>query len=172
MKKFNLHILIAAGLMSIPLFFSACAEEADNGSVSLPITGLIIHNRSQFEIEHLFVYDPALTYQGSGNLIDSNLEVNEMVLHELRGGEYLVTVTRRQNATGDLLAYTISTPILLDKPKVIEYYDTEFRVYDLKLTIPTLGVISVDDNTTIEAQKAALAVNSRSVPTVDVFPIY
>lgn len=153
MKTLLYRTLLFISLVPGNLFFSGCGDTNGDGTTSLPeITALIIHNRSQFEIEHLFVYNPSVTYQESTNLIASNLEVNELIFHELQGGEYLVTVTRRQNATGDLLAYTMTEPILLNRPKVVEYYDTEFRVYDLKLTIPT-EAIELDDNSSTLTSK-------------------
>jgi hypothetical protein len=151
MKTILFRTIALISLVTGGFFFGGCSGgEGDTESgESLPITGLIIHNRSQFELEHLFVYTPTLTYEVSENLLDSNLKTGEMIFHRLPEGAYLVTVSRRPNATADLLAYTASEPILLDRPKVVEYYDTEFRVYDLKLTV------SADPVNTNETAKAA-----------------
>lgn len=162
MKTLWIRTLLIVNLVSsVGIFFNGCSVSDSSGASSSPtvITGVLIHNRSQFEIEHLFIYPPTRTYQESENLITSNLELNELIYHQLPAGEYLVTVTRRQNATGDLLAYTMTEPVFLDKPMVIEYYDTEFRVYDLKLTIPT-ETVGIDDNDTKPTTQKQLLLSS------------
>ena len=167
MKQYILHILIAGGMIFGSLFFSACAEEADDGSVTLPVTGLIIHNRSQFELEHLFIYKATQTYQESENLLESNLQPEEMIFHRLEEGSYLVTVSRRPNATADLLAYTIIDPVTIDRPKVIEYYDTEFRVYDLKLTVPTLTYETENNESSVTVQRTGILSPTGAIPFVE-----
>lgn len=141
MKTIRRYLMLLTLLSAGGFFLGGCGS-GDTGDTASeakpPLTGLIVHNRSQFEIEHLFVYDPTTTYLQSESLIDANLDVGEMILHRLEAGQYLVTVSRRQNIDGDLLAYTTTEPVVLDSPKVLEYYDTEFRVYELRLTIPAV----------------------------------
>lgn len=165
MKTILFRTITLINLVTGGFFFGGCGGEDAGSGGSLPITGLIIHNRSQFEIEHLFVYEPTLSYMESENLLDSNLKAGEMIFHRLPEGEYLVTVSRRPNATADLLAYTTTEPILLNRPKVVEYYDTEFRVYDLKLTV---SAAPVDENETATAvQRAGSVTPAGSLPFVE-----
>ena len=170
MKTLHQHIIRLIAPFLTLLLLGGCGGEdcSSSSSAYYADTYLIIQNRSQFPIEHLFVYEMTSTYQESVNLIETELGVNEMIFHRLPEGEYYVTVSRRPNATGDLLAYTTDKAILLDRPKVVEYYDTEYRIYDLKLTVPTESSLTENNETDLTIQRAGRPKLEGSLPFIEV----
>jgi hypothetical protein len=151
-------------VVMIILLFLGCGSDESKSTSKLAetfnpdYTGFIVHNRSQFELEHVYIYPANQLFQESINLIPEPLEVGELLLHKEFPGQYFVTVTRRVNETSELLAFTTTDSISLSVPIVVEYYDSEFRIYNIKVSTPT-QVIAVESNVTFENNNTFLKEN-------------
>lgn len=109
------------------LFAGLCCCSADK-IVNVPTSyDLVISNKSQFELHHIYVYAPGKHYKEGESLIDAPLAVDGSITLNKEKGSYKVTVTRLKNKDGPLLAYTTPEPIDLASDSLLEYFDEQFR---------------------------------------------
>mgnify|MGYP005640783067 CR=1 FL=1 len=141
MKKIGLMVIIVFIIHS----FTGCNDGSGVASNDISVeefNGIIIHNRSQFELEHVYIYTTDKGYSESESLIEAPLAVGELLLHQAKANNYFITVTRKANQDSELSAYTTTQSVELKTPMVIEYYDSEFRAYNIKLSTTTQNFVS------------------------------
>ena len=111
---------------------SGCSDQADSDSGGTGVTyTLYISNKSQFEIQEVYVYEEHLTYYDASvtSMISAPLAIDDDIEAYVEGGKhYYVTVIRPPNQYSDPLAYTTAYPISLTQDSTLIYFDSQYRL--------------------------------------------
>lgn len=140
-NSFRLHHImkrlhtVALALYIAMVLYACGGREGKGGDAEpgeAPSIRVTILNQSQFELHHIFFHDPDRNYKETNSLIKSNLGKEQSFSHLLDRGTYRVTVTRLKNKDGPLWAFTTQNPIQLTRPVLLEFFDSHFRLSDMK----------------------------------------
>ncbi len=107
---------------------SGCSDLSDDDEPDNEPFEFQISNKSQYTLDHVYLHSPDRNYKETEPLIDNWLEIDDHISINLTEGDYLVTVIRKKNATGPLLAYTTEAPMYLCEPIKLDYFDDYFRL--------------------------------------------
>lgn len=111
--------------------FAGCSANAendsDNSGAEASAFELRILNRSQFALEHVFVYRSDTSYQQAESWLSHPLGVEQAISRNIKPGRYRVTVTHVEHAGGKLLAYTSGPELQLEQATLLEFLDSIFR---------------------------------------------
>ena len=118
---------IRFSLFLISSLLLGCASDSSSNGDAYELQ---VSNQSQFELQHLFFHEDPLDYKSQeSQLTEPPLGIDQALNFSLPGKATLyVTVTRVKHEGGPLRAYTTTQPLVMDESKVLEYFDTEFRV--------------------------------------------
>ena len=118
-------------LLALSAAFVSCGEGTPPPPPQPSI--LVIVNRSQFELQQLFVHDKIDNYRGKSNLLPSPLVVDgQLTLRQpaISNGAWYVTVVREKVRHGALVAVTTATPIDLQGGSyTLWVFDESFRLW-------------------------------------------
>lgn len=129
--KMRNWIIILMLLCSSLGLFSSCAVE-ENADTSVIAYQVCLWNRSEFELQHVFIYDKDELYKDAESILTVPMADDAEITSELPAGTYKITVTRRQSTGGRLYAYTTAYPITLSADTRIEYFQDSFRRSDIE----------------------------------------